>query len=114
MKANHKYLQDFNPDEESKYLIDWDFNSLYPSVMVEELPVRDFRWATEDEIEIIFKLYKDGKFDDGVSHPQGGPMNALTPLLEGAPFIAKLAYRFWSPIHRESPCVAALPYNRDS
>ena len=63
-KANHLYLPDFNPGEESKFLIYWDKNSLYPSVMIEPLPVRDYCWGTEDEIKSIFKLCKEGRYDE--------------------------------------------------
>ena len=55
-EANHKYLPNFNPNEPSKFLAYFDINSQYPSVMINPMPVRDFRWAFDFEIEDIFEL----------------------------------------------------------
>lgn len=63
-KANHKYLPSFDPNEESKFLKYWDMNS-YPSVMVEPMPVRDFRWGTQSEIDSILEVCKEGEQSDG-------------------------------------------------
>ena len=46
-KANHKYLPNFDPKQIRKYLMYWDMNLLYPTVMVEPMPVRNFRWMTQ-------------------------------------------------------------------
>ena len=63
-KANHKYSLDYDENKESKYLWYVDMKSLYPSVMTEPMPVRDFRWATLDEINNIFKLCTEGRYDE--------------------------------------------------
>ena len=60
-KANHKYLPYYNPKEDSIYLIYWDKNSLYPTVMVEKLPVRNFRWGTQKELDAILRLCREGR-----------------------------------------------------
>ena len=49
-KANNKYLDDYNPDEESKYIIYLDANSLYGWAMTKSLPYEKFRWLEQDEI----------------------------------------------------------------
>ena len=67
-KANHKYLgKYYDLNEECTYLWYVDMNSLYPTVMVEKLPVRDFRWATQKDIDNIFKLCKEVKRSGGSS-----------------------------------------------
>jgi len=43
-KANNKYLDYYNPDEESKYIIYLDANNLYGEAMSHKLPISDFEW----------------------------------------------------------------------
>ena len=63
-KANHKYLgKYYDKNEESIFLWYVDMNSLYPTVMVEKLPVRDFRWAKQKELNDIFEFCKTGQYD---------------------------------------------------
>ena len=38
-------------------------NSLYPTVMVEKLPVRDFRRATKKNLDDILEFCKTGQYD---------------------------------------------------
>ena len=64
LKANHKYLVNYNPDEECVYLIYWDMNSLYPTVMVEKLPVRNFRWGTQKKLDEILELCREGRHNE--------------------------------------------------
>ena len=49
-RANNKYVQDFNPEEPSSFIIDLDANNLYGWAMSESLACKDFRWLTEEEI----------------------------------------------------------------
>ena len=42
----------------------WDRNSLYPTVMVEKMPVKNFHWATQEHIDNILKLCKEGRYDE--------------------------------------------------
>ena len=63
-KANHKYLgKYYNPEEEKIYLWYVDMNSLYPTVMVDKMPVRDFRWAKQNELNDILEFCKTGQYD---------------------------------------------------
>ena len=41
VKANNKYLQDYNPEPESNYLMHWDANSMYGWGMSQPLPCKD-------------------------------------------------------------------------
>ena len=38
-------------------------NSLYPTVMVEKMPVRDFRWATQKNLDDTLEFCKTGQYD---------------------------------------------------
>ena len=38
-------------------------NSLYPTVMVEKMPVRDFRWATQKNLDDILEFCKTAQYD---------------------------------------------------
>ena len=63
-KANHKYLgKDNDPKAKCTYLWYVDMNSLYPTVMVEKLPVRDFKWATQKDLDDILEFCKTGQYD---------------------------------------------------
>ena len=63
-KANHKYLDDYDESKVSKFLIYWDFNSMYAYAMCKPMPYSDFRWATEKEIQEIEHLIKNNAYDD--------------------------------------------------
>lgn len=63
-KANHKYLVDYDENMESIFLWYGDVNSLYPTVMIEAMPVRDFSWASQEETDKIFKLCKSEKHNE--------------------------------------------------
>lgn len=43
-KANNKYLDDYNPDEETKHIIYLDANNLYGEAMSHKLPISGFEW----------------------------------------------------------------------
>lgn len=43
-KANNKYIKDYYPDTESKFVMYWDFNKLYGEAMRKKLSVAGFRW----------------------------------------------------------------------
>ena len=49
VKANNKYLPDFDPTKPSNYLLYLDANNLYGWAMSQPLPTNDFKW--EDDLE---------------------------------------------------------------
>jgi len=50
--ANNKYMgSKYNPDEESIYIQYLDANNLYGQGMSKPLPVRNFKWMNEKELE---------------------------------------------------------------
>ena len=59
-KANNKYMKNYNEKEKSKHIIYLDANNLYGWGMSKYLPIGNFRWLTEKEInKINLATYKD-------------------------------------------------------
>ena len=48
VKANNKYCDDYDPEEESNYLLYLDANNLYGWAMSQRLPTGDFKWEDPD------------------------------------------------------------------
>ena len=53
-KANNKYMKSYNKNEPSKYLTYLDTNNLYGCAMSEKLPVHNFKWMSNKQIEKLF------------------------------------------------------------
>ena len=49
-KANNKYLQDYDPEKPTSFIIYKDANNLYGRAMSQPLPIRDFEWMPERQI----------------------------------------------------------------
>ncbi|GFX28916.1 uncharacterized protein TNCV_3029591 [Trichonephila clavipes] len=49
--ANNRYMSNFNPDDEIKYLMYFDANNLYGYAMSKYLPLKDFVWSDNDLTE---------------------------------------------------------------
>jgi len=50
-KANNKYMKDFNSKEKSKFIQRLDANNLYGWAMGQPLPVSDFKWMKEKDLD---------------------------------------------------------------
>ena len=51
-KANNKYMENYNPEEASKYIMYLDANNLYGWAMSQYLPTGGFEWLTEEEVDL--------------------------------------------------------------
>ena len=49
-KANNKYMENYNPNEESKFITYLDANNLYGWGMSQKLPYKNFRWIDEAKL----------------------------------------------------------------
>lgn len=59
-KANNKYMQDFNPNEISKYLMYFDANNLYGCIMMRSLPIDGYQWCNDNfNADDILKMSDD-------------------------------------------------------
>ena len=47
VKANSKYMKDYDKNKESFYLKFWDVNDLYGWEMSQKLPVSNFKWIED-------------------------------------------------------------------
>ena len=50
-QANNKFMKDFDPSQPSKFIVYLDANSLYPTAMMQPLPVGGFEWLSEGVLE---------------------------------------------------------------
>ena len=51
-KANNKYLESYDPKQESKHIIYLDVNNLYGYVMSKFLPTSGFKWIDPEEYDL--------------------------------------------------------------
>lgn len=75
--ANNKYMKDFDPETESKFLIYLDANNLYGYSMMKYLPISDFKWCEDVEqftTESILNLSDESSvgyiFEVDLEYPQ--------------------------------------------
>ena len=52
--ANNKYMENYDPELESRYLMYWDANNLYGGAMMETLPIGGFKWLPQNEVDEFF------------------------------------------------------------
>ncbi|XP_073962457.1 uncharacterized protein [Choristoneura fumiferana] len=49
-KANNQFMEDYNSNEDSTFIVYLDVNNLYGDAMRRYLPINNFRWLNENEI----------------------------------------------------------------
>lgn len=60
VKANNKYLSDFDPNKKSTFLAFLDANNLYGYSMMQHLPISNFVWCHEEfDVEKILNIADD-------------------------------------------------------
>ena len=59
-KANNPYMKDYDKKESNSYIMEWYANSLYASVMVEELPIGGFMWAGGRDLNYLERMLREG------------------------------------------------------
>ena len=61
VKANKKYMEDYDKNEKSSYLQHGDINSLYGWVMFQKLPTYNFEWVEDNSQfnEVFIKNYDE-------------------------------------------------------
>ena len=64
-KANNKYMENYNSDEESKFITYLDANNLYGWGMSQKLPYKNFRWLDETSLKNLEPTQLDAKDDTG-------------------------------------------------
>ena len=91
VKANNKYIKDFDKNKELSYLKYWNVNNLYGWAMSQKLSVNDFKWVEDiSEFNESFITSYNGESDEGyflevdVQYPE-----KLHELLNDLPFSPK-------------------------
>ena len=57
-KANNPHLgESYDKDEEHSYIAYWDANNLYGLAMSQPLPIADFAWSQERDLDTLLRLY---------------------------------------------------------
>lgn len=75
-EANNKYLDSYNPSEESSYIVYLDCNNLYGFAMIMHLPRDNFQWIFNPQftVEDIMNLVDDAPtgyiFEVDLQYPQ--------------------------------------------
>jgi len=66
VKANNKYMVNYDSNIEGIYLIPVDANNLYGHAMQFKLPYRGFKWCDEEELNYLFDNILNLKDDEDV------------------------------------------------
>ena len=64
-EANNKYVKNRNPEKPSSYIIYKDANNLYGKAMVQSLPVSDFKWVEEKDVQSFDVMSVEDDADTG-------------------------------------------------
>jgi hypothetical protein len=50
-KANNKYMKEYDDNNPEKYIAYWDANNLYGWAMSQALPIKNYKWLSDEEIQ---------------------------------------------------------------
>ena len=64
-KANNKYMENYDPKEESKYIVYLNANNLHGWGLSQKLPYKNFRWVNEKKFVGLNPLHIDADDDAG-------------------------------------------------
>jgi hypothetical protein len=62
VKANNKYLEDYDPSKPSNYIMYWDANNLYGWAMIQPLPYSGLEFDTKTTLEQILDTADDHEY----------------------------------------------------
>jgi hypothetical protein len=62
VKANNKYLEDYDPSKPSTYIMYWDANNLYGWAMIQPLPYAGLEFDTKTTLEQILDTADDHEY----------------------------------------------------
>ena len=65
VKANNKYLENYDDTQESSYIMYWDANNLYGFAMSQHLPFGDFKFVANDDKTLAMVLNTSDTSDIG-------------------------------------------------
>ena len=103
-KANNPYLTDYEEGKPTSYILYLDINNLYAIGLQGNLPIKDFKWLTEEEITCLDIMSMD---------PDGDTWYALEVDLEYPPELHDLHNDY--PMAVEKKCIDTndlSPYNQ--
>ena len=66
--ANNKYMNEFNHNEKTSYLVPVDANNLYGDAMSFKLPQKGFAWCTAEEIKELEERISDKPDDSDIGY----------------------------------------------
>ncbi|XP_055316114.1 uncharacterized protein LOC129575903 [Sitodiplosis mosellana] len=74
-KANNKYMEEYDPNNQSKYIVYLDANNLYGYAMMQSLPINNFAWCQKSfTVEEILSMSDDSEvgyiFEVDLQYPQ--------------------------------------------
>ena len=89
-KANNKYMQNYNNNEESSYIQYLDANNLYGLAMSKTLPVNGFKWLDSNKInEDFIKNYNENTDNGYILEVDVKYLKRLHKLHSDLPFLSE-------------------------
>ena len=99
-RANHPGVRSYDPEKDLMHLIYLDANNLYGYAMSQYLPVRDFKWVLESEINTLFPV-------ENIK----GVLNAI-PVDSETGYVLEVELRYPHKLHDEHSDYPLAPENK--